>query len=72
MSARDTARIAITQWAETREMDERMADWLLDAYRDEVRHEAAEQIRNVPEALMVGRRDRDVLADLIDPEVPNA
>jgi hypothetical protein len=35
---------------------------------DEHAHELAERIRNVDERLMVGYRDRDVLADLIDPE----
>ncbi|MFB7063709.1 hypothetical protein [Streptomyces sp. NPDC056300] len=35
---------------------------------DDHAHELAEKIRNVDQGLMVGYRDRDVLADLIDPE----
>ncbi|WP_326742603.1 hypothetical protein [Streptomyces sp. NBC_01768] len=41
---------------------------ILDAHA----HELAEKIRNVDQRLMVGYRDRDVLADLIDPEVEAA
>lgn len=62
MSFHSVAKHALTAYYDG---DADLAGKVLDG----IAHELAEEIRNVDPNLMVGARDRDVLAALIDPEV---
>jgi hypothetical protein len=70
-----SAREELEKWAarfvsgvETLNFDHLLGAALTEARREHA-HELAERIRQVPADLMVGQRDKQVLADLIDPEV---